>query len=112
MITLVHKEFEDCDCYFQNNSINIYLFFLHQLDEDVSSNTHQQAWERIFKELVASIQSKLGMELFGIDVIQENITGRFAVIDINAFPSKLFLIFIIARSNMHTTIENDHLHLN
>jgi hypothetical protein len=36
--------------------------------------------------LVSCIQKKFGLDLLGIDVIIENDTGRYAVIDINAFP--------------------------
>jgi hypothetical protein len=36
--------------------------------------------------LVSGVQQKFGLDLLGIDVIIENRSGRYAVIDINAFP--------------------------
>ena len=40
------------------------------------------------KQLAYSFHVNLGMSLVGIDVIIENHTGRYAVIDINTFPGK------------------------
>jgi inositol-1,3,4-trisphosphate 5/6-kinase/inositol-tetrakisphosphate 1-kinase len=40
------------------------------------------------KCLAKGLQDKLGLNLIGVDVIIENNTGRYAVIDINAFPGK------------------------
>ena len=39
-------------------------------------------------KLVIGLRHKLGLKLFGIDVIIENFTGKYAVIDINPFPSE------------------------
>ena len=39
--------------------------------------------------LVSGIQKKFGLELLGVDVIIENGTGRYGVIDINAFPGSV-----------------------
>jgi len=44
--------------------------------------------ERKLIHLVAGLQKKFGLDLLGIDVIIENGTGRYAVIDINVFPGK------------------------
>ena len=38
--------------------------------------------------LVSGLQKKFGLDLLGIDVIIENGTGRYGVIDINVFPGK------------------------
>jgi len=43
--------------------------------------------------LVSGIQKKFGLELLGIDVIIENGTGRYGVIDINAFPGTVTYVF-------------------
>jgi len=53
--------------------------------------------EKKIDHLVSGIQRKFGLELLGIDVIIENGTGRYGVIDINAFPGSvmLFYFFII-----------------
>ncbi|GLV35794.1 hypothetical protein CBL_01054 [Carabus blaptoides fortunei] len=37
-------------------------------------------------EIVNTIRKELGMSLLGIDVIIENSTGKYAIIDINAYP--------------------------
>lgn len=37
-------------------------------------------------DIVRSVRKALGMSLLGIDVVIENETGRYAVIDINAYP--------------------------
>jgi len=36
--------------------------------------------------IVNVVSNKLGLSLLGIDVIIENKTGRYAIIDMNAFP--------------------------
>ncbi|KAK6304470.1 inositol-tetrakisphosphate 1-kinase-like [Coregonus clupeaformis] len=40
----------------------------------------------VIRELSRSLRQELGVSLFGIDVIINNLTGQHAVIDINAFP--------------------------
>jgi len=47
--------------------------------------------EKKIDHLVSGIQRKFGLELLGIDVIIENGTGRYGVIDINAFPGAVSL---------------------
>ena len=39
-------------------------------------------------QLTKAVQAKFKLDLFGIDVIIENTTGKYAVIDINAFPGE------------------------
>lgn len=48
-----------------------------------------------FDQIVAEFRQKLGLTLFGIDVIVERGSGRHAIIDMNVFPG-LFspLLFI------------------
>ena len=38
------------------------------------------------RSLTIRLQQTFGLDLFGIDVIIENVTGRYAIIDINTFP--------------------------
>ena len=38
------------------------------------------------RHLTVRLQQTFGLDLFGIDVILENITGRYAIIDVNTFP--------------------------
>jgi len=45
-------------------------------------------------QLSAGIQKRFDLELLGIDVIIENSTGRYAVIDINVFPGALHLLIV------------------
>lgn len=58
------------------------------------------------RSLTIRLQQTFGLDLFGIDVIIENISGRYAIIDINTFPG-LFktntqvLCCIIAHSKAH-----------
>jgi len=35
------------------------------------------------------------MSLYGVDIVVENDTNRHAIIDINAYPGKLYLSFIV-----------------
>jgi len=52
--------------------------------------------EQKIDRLVTGIQKKFGLELLGIDVIIENGTGRYGVIDINAFPGITTLVLSAA----------------
>ena len=49
--------------------------------------------EKKMNHLVTGIQKKFGLDLLGIDVIIENGTGRYGVIDINAFPGAVTASF-------------------
>jgi len=42
------------------------------------------------RSLAIRLQQTFGLDLFGIDVIIENITGRYAIIDVNTFPGLKF----------------------
>lgn len=58
-----------------------------QLDEsDLLSHPLIEPDCKKMEQFVRGIQKKFGLDLLGIDVIIENDTGRYAVIDINAFP--------------------------
>lgn len=39
-----------------------------------------------FRDIVCVLRTELGMSLLGVDVVIENWTGRYAIIDINAYP--------------------------
>ena len=59
-----------------------------QLDQvDLNRTPITPDYERL-KELSRLVHRELKMDLFGIDVIIDYETGRYAVIDINAFPGK------------------------
>lgn len=42
--------------------------------------------EHRLTNLANKLQEVFGLDLFGVDVIIENSTGRYAIIDINTFP--------------------------
>jgi len=50
--------------------------------------------EQKLLQLSAGIQKRFDLELLGIDLIIENSTGRYAVIDINVFPGAVCLHFV------------------
>ncbi|KAK2190640.1 hypothetical protein NP493_72g02015 [Ridgeia piscesae] len=60
--------------------------FLNELDETEMEHPVVKPDYRMLEHLVTRMRNKLGLDLFGIDVIIENHTGRYAVIDINGFP--------------------------
>ena len=41
--------------------------------------------EQKLTNLAIKLQQTFGLDLFGFDAIMENITGRYAIIDINTF---------------------------
>lgn len=58
---------------------------LSVLDPEDKQETIKPEPERL-TEIVYTIRKALGMSLLGVDVVIENNTGRYAVIDINAYP--------------------------
>lgn len=60
-----------------------------QLDEEDTTETpHRKLDMAQLNTLSETLRQKLGLDLFGVDVIIECDTQRYAVIDINVFPSK------------------------
>ena len=51
------------------------------------------------RSLTIRLQQTFGLDLFGIDVIVENMTGRYAIIDINTFPGVDLAVFCCHLSN-------------
>jgi len=47
--------------------------------------------EQKLLQLSAGVQKQFHLELVGIDMIIDNRTGRYAVIDVNVFPGELSL---------------------
>ncbi|XP_023930685.1 inositol-tetrakisphosphate 1-kinase [Lingula anatina] len=60
--------------------------FLNKMDPEDQKNDLIQPRESHLRKITDSIRATLGMDLLGIDVIIEDDTGRYAVIDVNAFP--------------------------
>jgi inositol-1,3,4-trisphosphate 5/6-kinase/inositol-tetrakisphosphate 1-kinase len=60
---------------------------LTELDEndEIRYPIREPEKERLDR-IVKVVSDKLGLSLLGIDVIIENKTGRYAIIDMNAFP--------------------------
>lgn len=40
----------------------------------------------VFQQIVTTIRDAFGMDLLGVDVVIENTTGQYAIIDVNAYP--------------------------
>lgn len=40
------------------------------------------------KIIVETIREEMGLKLWGVDVVVENHSGRYAIIDLNAYPGK------------------------
>lgn len=59
---------------------------LNQLDQDDLHHPVHKPSVAIFQEIMATVHKNLGMTLFGVDVVIENSSGKYAIIDINAFP--------------------------
>ncbi|XP_061172712.1 inositol-tetrakisphosphate 1-kinase-like isoform X1 [Saccostrea echinata] len=60
--------------------------FLTELDEEDLLRTPITPNKQILSDLARAVRQELKMELFGIDVIIDCDTKKYAVIDINAFP--------------------------
>lgn len=69
-------------------TISWYLMYL-QLDYEELENSPLKPDMARLNTLSEVLREKLGLDLFGVDVIIECETQRYAVIDINVFPSKL-----------------------
>lgn len=64
----------------------INLQFSVQLDKEDLLRTPITPDDEILGDLANAVRRELKMELFGIDVIIDCDTKKYAVIDINAFP--------------------------
>lgn len=59
---------------------------LNKLDAADLQNPLPTPSQAQFDKIIKTLQSILGMALFGVDVVIENTTGKYGIIDINAFP--------------------------
>ena len=82
--TVVHFDSHDISKPYSSSALN-------ELDEEdaITCNITEPDKER-FDRIVKVISSELGLYLMGIDVIIENETGRYAIIDMNSFPGIYF----------------------
>ena len=46
--------------------------------------------------IVTNLREALDMDLLGIDVIIDSNTGKYGIIDVNAFPSKLTFSYFMS----------------
>lgn len=66
--------------------------FPPQLDEEDQGKTVMIPADDRLHEIVTIVRETLGMGLFGIDVVIDNKTGHYSIVDINAFPGNFFLL--------------------
>jgi hypothetical protein len=50
--------------------------------------------ELFLRNVTKTLQTLLGLELIGFDLIVDSITGNYLVIDVNYWPSKLVCFFV------------------
>ena len=62
---------------------------LTELDEDDSATPPAKPRAEHLDRMVKVVRGELDVMLFGIDVIIEKRTGRYAIIDMNLFPGAL-----------------------
>ena len=79
--------------FFHSNEIsksdsNSYLTVLDDDDAANCRNYNRSLNNYYLERIVKSLRLALNMQLFGFDLIIENGSGRYAIIDINIFPSK------------------------
>lgn len=60
---------------------------LNQLDPGDEKEDLPKADPAVFNRIVTVLRDELKMDLLGIDVVIESSTGRYGIIDVNAFPS-------------------------
>ena len=49
----------------------------------------QKPCPTVLKSIAKGVHKKLKVGLFGVDVVVEPATGRYAIIDVNVFPGKI-----------------------
>lgn len=59
---------------------------LSVLDPEDIENELWQPDPKIMEVIASTLRKCFGMDLLGIDVVIENTTGRYAIIDVNAYP--------------------------
>ncbi|XP_068220563.1 inositol-tetrakisphosphate 1-kinase-like isoform X2 [Palaemon carinicauda] len=60
---------------------------LNQLDPVDKAEDLPKADPSVFNRIVSIVREALNMDLLGIDVVVESSTGKYGIIDVNAFPS-------------------------
>ena len=63
-----------------------------QLDKEDLLHTPMTPDHQVLRDLAKAVRRELKMELFGIDVIIDCDTKKYAVIDINAFPGTPYIL--------------------
>lgn len=57
-------------------------------EEDKLKYPLQEPKKEELERIVSLVRSQIKMSLIGIDIIIENETGRYAIIDMNTFPGR------------------------
>lgn len=47
---------------------------------------------KILETIASSLRAAFGLDLFGVDIVIENTTGKYAVVDVNCFPGKRVIL--------------------
>lgn len=84
---------------------------LTELDEDdvEACDIIEPVKERLDR-IVKVIRGELGLYLMGIDVIIENVTGRYAIIDMNSFPGSYRPHMLVSFHKPDWGLTCSHLH--
>lgn len=59
--------------------------------EDEGAREKRRPDSGVFEVIANTLRRSFGMDLLGIDVVMENSSGRYAIIDVNAYPGEFFL---------------------
>ncbi|KAJ8935014.1 hypothetical protein NQ318_020660, partial [Aromia moschata] len=59
---------------------------LSVLDPEDVFNEKERLNEEILAIIASTLRKAFGMELLGVDVVIEKSTGKYAIIDVNAYP--------------------------
>lgn len=49
----------------------------------------------VLKQVAQDLRTAFDLDLFGVDIVIENTTGKYAVIDVNSFPGLFLLIYFV-----------------
>ncbi|KAJ8932352.1 hypothetical protein NQ314_014719 [Rhamnusium bicolor] len=63
---------------------------LSVLDPGDVTNEKVKPDEKILEIIADTLRKAFGMELLGVDVVIEKSTGKYAIIDVNAYPGKVY----------------------
>lgn len=53
--------------------------------------------EEVLKQVAQVLRKAFGLDLFGVDIVIENTTGKYAVVDVNSFPGCFLLLLLLIK---------------